>query len=53
MSSLHKSTCDTFHETVYKLFHYEDKGMNSSLISEDVYKIVMDNKVFILMKGKN
>ena len=47
VNSLHKSTCDTFHETVYKLFHYEDKGMNSSLISEDVYKIVMDNKVFL------
>ena len=37
VSNLHKNTCDTFNETINKLFHYEDKGMNSSLISEDVF----------------
>lgn len=37
VSNLHKNTCDTFYETVTKLFYYEDKGMNSSLISDDVF----------------
>lgn len=44
VSCLHKSTCTTFHETVKKLYHYEDKGINSSLLSDDLYNIVMENK---------
>ena len=47
VSCLHKSTCTTFHETVKKLYHYEDKGINSSLLSDDLYNIVMENKVNI------
>jgi ribonucleotide reductase alpha subunit len=42
---LHKSTSDSFYQTIHSLFNYEDKGISSSLISEDVYSIVSQNKV--------
>lgn len=47
VNCLHKSTESTFYETIKKLYNYEDKGLNSSLISDDVYKIVMENRVLI------
>lgn len=44
ISSLHKSTNDSFSETIENLYSYEEKGQAASLISKDVYDIVMRNK---------
>jgi ribonucleoside-diphosphate reductase alpha chain len=45
VSNLHKSTNKSFSKTMHDLFHYVDPktGQIASLISEDVYQIVMDN----------
>jgi ribonucleoside-diphosphate reductase alpha chain len=44
VSSLHKSTCDKFTDTVEKLYSYRSKtGENASLIAEDCYQIIMKN----------
>jgi ribonucleoside-diphosphate reductase alpha chain len=45
VSNLHKSTNKSFSKTMHDLFHYVDPktGQLASLISEDVYQIVMDN----------
>lgn len=44
VSNLHKSTPDAFSKTIEKLFNYvlPQTGERSPLISEDVYKIVME-----------
>ncbi|MCC5922589.1 MAG: ribonucleoside-diphosphate reductase subunit alpha [Crocinitomicaceae bacterium] len=49
VSNLHKNTKKTFSETVDDLYHYIDPktGENASLIAEDVYKIIQDNKNFL------
>jgi ribonucleotide reductase alpha subunit len=52
ISSLHKSTNDSFSETIENLYSYEEKGQAASLISKDVYDIVMRNKVYFLLKEK-
>ena len=45
VSALHKVTDQKFTDTVEKLYYYVDKyGNNASLIAEDVYKVIMDNK---------
>lgn len=44
VDSLHKETKSRFSETIYALHHYIDlTGRNASLISKDVYEIVMKN----------
>ena len=44
VDNLHKETRNRFSETISLLYHYVDKtGRNSSLISKDVYEIVMNN----------
>lgn len=44
VDNLHKETKSRFSETIYDLYHYVDKtGRNASLISQDVYEIVMKN----------
>lgn len=43
VNSLHKSTSNSFVETVKILYHYEEKGQSASLISEEVYNVVMQN----------
>ena len=45
VSNLQKNTKKKFSEVIYDLFHYVQKetGESASLISEDVYQIVMDN----------
>lgn len=49
VSNLHKNTKKTFSETVDDLYHYIDPktNENASLIAEDVYKIIQDNKNFL------
>lgn len=49
VSNLHKNTKKTFSETVDDLYHYIDPktGENASLIAEDVYQIIQDNKNFL------
>lgn len=44
VSNLHKNTPDTFSKTIEKLHNYvlPQTGERSSLISEDVYNIVME-----------
>lgn len=45
VSNLHKSTNKSFSKTMHDLYHYVDPktGQLASLISEDVYQIIMDN----------
>lgn len=49
VSNLHKNTKKTFSETVDDLYHYIDPktGKNASLIAEDVYQIIQENKNFL------
>ena len=46
VSNLHKETKKTFSEVMYDLYHYIDPktGQKASLLAEDVYNVVMDNK---------
>lgn len=46
VSNLHKETKKTFSEVMYDLYHYVDPKTNeaASLLAEDVYQIIMDNK---------
>ena len=45
VTNLHKKTTDLFSDTIEKLYTYKGiNGENASLISEDVYNIVMKNK---------
>ncbi len=45
VSSLHKATNSSFVETIKILYNYVDKGISSSLVSDDVFEIVMSNQV--------
>ncbi len=46
VSNLHKNTKKTFSETMEDLHTYVDPktGLNASLLADDVYKVIMDNK---------
>ncbi len=46
VSNLHKETKKTFSEVMYDLYHYIDPktGQKASLLAEDVYNVVMENK---------
>jgi ribonucleoside-diphosphate reductase alpha chain len=46
VSNLHKNTKKTFSETMEDLYTYVDPktGQNASLVAEDVYKIIQENK---------
>ncbi|MBM3184673.1 MAG: ribonucleoside-diphosphate reductase subunit alpha [Bacteroidetes bacterium] len=46
VSNLHKETKKTFSEVMFDLYHYIDPktGQKASLLAEDVYNVVMDNK---------
>lgn len=46
VSNLHKETKKTFSEVVEDMYRYIDPktGQNASLIAEDVYSVIMDNK---------
>ena len=46
VSNLHKETEKTFHNVVEALYHYVDPktGESAGLISEETYRVVMDNK---------
>lgn len=46
VSNLHKETKKTFSEVMDDLFHYIDPktGQKASLLAEDVYNVVMENK---------
>jgi len=46
VSNLHKETKKTFSEVMHDLYHYVDNKTNepASLLAEDVYHIIMDNK---------
>lgn len=46
VSNLHKETKKTFSEVMHDLYHYVDNKTNepASLLAEDVYQIIMDNK---------
>lgn len=46
VSNLHKETKKTFSEVIEDMYHYIDPKTNekASLVAEDVYQIVMDNK---------
>ena len=46
VSNLHKETKKTFSEVIEDMFRYIDPktGQNASLVAEDVYQIIMDNK---------
>ena len=46
VSNLHKETKKTFSEVIEDLYRYEDPktNENASLIADDVYRVVMDNK---------
>ena len=46
VSNLHKETKKTFSEVMFDLFHYIDPktGQNASLLAEDVYNVIMENK---------
>lgn len=46
VSNLHKETKKTFSEVIHDMYHYVDPktNQNASLVAEDVYNIIMDNK---------
>ncbi len=46
VSNLHKETKKTFSEVIHDMYHYLDPktNQNASLVAEDVYNIIMDNK---------
>ena len=46
VSNLHKETKKTFSEVMFDLYHYIDPktGQNASLLAEDVYNVIMENK---------
>jgi ribonucleoside-diphosphate reductase alpha chain len=46
VSNLHKETKKTFSEVIHDMYHYVDPktNQNASLIAEDVYNVIMDNK---------
>jgi len=45
VSNLHKQTKDSFAELISDLWNYIDEcGRDAPLISDEVYKIVLDNK---------
>lgn len=46
VSNMHKDTKKSFSDVIYDLYHYLDPktGQSASLIADDVYQIVMDNK---------
>jgi ribonucleoside-diphosphate reductase alpha chain len=46
VSNMHKDTKKSFSDVIYDLFHYLDPktGQSASLIADDVYQIVMDNR---------
>ena len=46
VSNLHKETKKTFSEVIEDMYRYIDPktGQNASLIAEDVYNVIMDNK---------
>ena len=46
VSNLHKETKKTFSEVIEDMYRYIDPktGQNASLVAEDVYQIIMDNK---------
>ncbi|MDP4865482.1 MAG: ribonucleoside-diphosphate reductase subunit alpha [Crocinitomicaceae bacterium] len=46
VSNLHKETKKTFSEVIEDMYKYIDSktGQNASLVAEDVYQIIMDNK---------
>jgi ribonucleoside-diphosphate reductase alpha subunit len=46
VSNLHKETKKTFSEVIEDMYKYIDPktGQNASLVAEDVYQIIMDNK---------
>ena len=46
VSNLHKETKKTFSEVMHDLYHYIDPktGQNASLLAEDVYNVIMENK---------
>jgi ribonucleoside-diphosphate reductase alpha chain len=45
VTSLHKKTSDLFSDTIEKLYTYKGQnGEDASLIADDVYQIVQDNK---------
>lgn len=48
VNSLHNATKASFVETVGLLYNYIDKGKPASLVSDDVYEIVMANKVWLI-----
>src|ERR1051326_4336254 len=45
VSNLHKNTVKSFSETMYKLYHYTDKGTGKKmpLIADDVWQIIEEN----------
>jgi ribonucleoside-diphosphate reductase alpha chain len=45
VSNLHKNTVKSFSETMYKLYHYQDKGSGKKmpLLADDVWQIIQDN----------
>ena len=45
ISNLHKSTNDSFLETIKLLYNYVENDIKSPLISEDVFQIVINNSV--------
>lgn len=46
VSNLHKETKKTFSEVIEDMYKYIDPktGQNASLVAEDVYKVIMENK---------
>jgi ribonucleoside-diphosphate reductase alpha subunit len=46
VSNMHKDTKKSFSDVIYDLYHYLDPktGQSASLIADDVYQIVMENK---------
>jgi ribonucleotide reductase alpha subunit len=44
VTGLHKQTHDKFSDCIEDLYRYVDNGANASLISEDVYQVVQNNK---------
>jgi ribonucleoside-diphosphate reductase alpha chain len=49
VSNLHKNTSKTFSETMEALYNYVDPktGENASLLAQDVYDIIMENRDFL------
>ena len=49
VSNLHKNTKKTFSETMEDLYNYVDPktGQNASLLAEDVYNVIIENKDFL------